>query len=266
MHRDFVVCRFFGRLPAFSLIQNVFNYMWGKGKHLEIHLSPTTNSVLVRLPNEFIRQKVTQKGFWYVDTTMFHVSQWAAHANDFTPSLKCVQLWAHLIDVPFDLIYKQGLSHIAGQIGEPKETDDWTLNLSSISVAHVKVEVDTTVPLPTVVEVGRQNGTFVKVSVEYSWIPLICAHCKEVGHISRNCPLIPFPPKTAPPASRKSQQKKDPKHVCYSCKQPEHLVLKVPKNGQKFGRSPKLNPTRRVKLILLPQTLLHPPLALFQLL
>ncbi|KAL0649576.1 hypothetical protein Bca4012_092267 [Brassica carinata] len=182
LHRDFVVCRFFGRVPTYSLIQN----------HLEIHMSPATNSVLVRLPNEFSHQKVTQKGFWYVDTTMFHVSQWAAHADDYSPSLKRVQLWAHLIGVSFDLIHRQGLSHIAGQIGEPKETDDWTLNLTSISIAHVKVEVDTTVPLPKVVEVGRQNGSFVNVSVEYPWVPPICSHSKEVGHISRNCPLLPI--------------------------------------------------------------------------
>ena len=121
LHRDFVVCRFFGRTPAYSLIQNVLNFMWGKCKHLEIHMSPAKNSVLVRIPNDFIRQKVIQKGFWYVDTMMFHVSQWAAHADDFSPSLQRVQLWAHLIGVPFDLIHQQGLSHIAGQIGEPKK-------------------------------------------------------------------------------------------------------------------------------------------------
>lgn len=242
LHRDFVVCRFFGRLPAYSLIQNVLNYMWGKGKHLEIHMSPASNSVLVRLPNEFIRQKITQKGFWYVDTTMFHVSQWAAHADDYSPSLKRVQLWAHLIGVPFDLIHRQGLSHIAGQIGKPKETDDWTLNLTSISVAHVKVEVDASLPLPSVVEVGRQNGSFVNVSVEYPWVPPICAHCKEIGHISRNCPLLPAPPKNhVPPTAGKSTPKKDPKSICYSCKQSGHLMRNCPKGPQEWTQvQPKI--------------------------
>lgn len=236
LHREFVVCRFFGRVPAYTLIQNVLNYMWGKGKHLEIHMSPTTNSVLVRLPNDFVREKVTQKGFWYVDTTMFHASQWAAHADDYSPSLQRVQLWAHLVGVPFDLIHKQGLSHIAGQIGEPKETDDWTLNLTSISVAHVKVEIDTTLPLPSIIEVGRQNGTFVNVAVEYPWVPPICAHCKDVGHISRNCPLIPLPPKATPShtAPEKPSHKKNSNHTCYSCKQSGHLMRNCPKGPQEW--------------------------------
>lgn len=199
LHKDFVVCRFFGRVPAYSLIQNVLNYMWGKGKHLEIHMLPTKKVVLVRLPSDFIREKVLLKRLWYVDTAMFHVSRWTEFPEDYTPSLQRIQLWAHLKGVSFDLIYDEGLSHIAGQIGEPKEIDDWTLNLSSVSVAHVKVETDTTIPLPSVIEVGRTDGSFVNVEVEYPWIPPICAHCKEIGHIQRNCFLLPPPP---PPSAK----------------------------------------------------------------
>lgn len=170
---------------------------------------PATNSVLVRIQNEFIRQKVLQKGFGYVDTTMFHVSQWAAHADESTPSLKRIQLWEHLKGVRFDLIHRKGLSHIASQIGEPKKLmiGHCTL-ITSTSIAHVKMEVDTTVPLPSIIEVGRQNGSFVNVAVEYPWVPSICAHCKEVGHISRNCPLLPPPSNPTPSNSRTPAQKK----------------------------------------------------------
>ncbi|KAF3531347.1 hypothetical protein DY000_02037317 [Brassica cretica] len=114
-------------------------------------LSSQSFSPAVRLQNEFIREKVLLKRYW-------------------------IQLWAHLKGVPFDLMYDSGLSHIAGQIGDPKETDDWTLSLMSISAVHVKVEIDTTIPLPSQVEVGRSNGTFVTVEVEYPWVPPSCAH------------------------------------------------------------------------------------------
>lgn len=75
LHKEFLVCRFFGRTPAYKLIQNVLNYLWGKGRHLEIHMVPATKSVLVRVPNEHIRQKILLKKFWYVETSMFHVAQ-----------------------------------------------------------------------------------------------------------------------------------------------------------------------------------------------
>lgn len=235
LHKDFIVCRFFGRIPAYSLIQNVLNYMWGKGKHLEIHMIPNKKSVLVRLPNEFIRDKVLLKRLWYVDTAMFHASRWSEFSEDFTPSLKKIQLWAHLKGVPFDLIYDEGLSHIAGQIGEPKETDDWTLNLSSISTAHVKVEIDTSTPLPKVVEVGRSDGTFVNVEVEYPWVPPICAHCKEIGHIQRNCLLLPPPAPPTNQSNSSTSSKKPPAAglpTCYSCNSVGHLMRNCPKGAK----------------------------------
>lgn len=173
---------------------------------------------------------------------MFHVSQWTQDAVDSTPSLQHIQLWAHLNDVPFDLIHSEGLSHIAGQIGEPKETDEWTLSLTSISIAHVKVEVNTSMPLPKIVEVGRSNGSFVEVEVEYPWIPPICSHCKELEHISRNCLLLPEPPKTVPssktpannPTAKPTSNPTSSKIYCYSCNAQGHLMKNCPKGPQEW--------------------------------
>lgn len=232
LHKDFIVCRFFGRIPPYHLTQSVLNYMWGKGKHVEIHLSPAANSVLVRLPNEFIREKVIAKRIWYVGTTMFHVAQWSAEMDESTPSLQRIPLWAHLKNVPFDLIHQDGLSHIAGSIGEPKETDDWTINLTSISVAHVKVEVDASKPLPPVLEIIRSNGSVFSVNVEYPWVPPVCSHCKEVGHILRNC--LHVPPAPPAPASNQAEPSVQSKthvipHTCYSCKEVGHFMRNCPK-------------------------------------
>ncbi|CAN7135351.1 unnamed protein product [Brassica rapa subsp. narinosa] len=88
---------------------------------------------------------------------------------------------------PLDLRHQQGLSLVAGLVGEPKETDDFTLNLVSLTLSHVKVEVDLTIPLPSVVEFTRESGEVVEVSVAYPWVPPTCTHCKELGHIMKNC-------------------------------------------------------------------------------
>ncbi|KAJ4882066.1 hypothetical protein Rs2_39121 [Raphanus sativus] len=49
-HKDFVVGRFFGRVPAFKTIQNVLNFLWGKSNKLEIHMIQSTRSVLGENP------------------------------------------------------------------------------------------------------------------------------------------------------------------------------------------------------------------------
>ncbi|KAJ4882065.1 DUF4283 domain-containing protein [Raphanus sativus] len=77
---------------------------------------------------------------------MFHVAQWSDGEVADTSSLEAIPIWAHLTGVPFDLMTNEGLGWIADALGDPKEMDDWTKNLSSLSVAHVKVEADATKP------------------------------------------------------------------------------------------------------------------------
>lgn len=193
LHKDFIICHFNGRPPPFNQIQSVLNHMWGKGKRVEIHNNPLSRSMLVRIPNDYLRQRILEKNVWYVGDSMFHASQWSSSNGNPTPR-ETIQIWAHLTGVPLDLRYNQGLSLVAGLVGEPKETDDFTLNLVSLEIAHVKVEVKLSEPLPHVVEFVRQSGEVVEVQVDYSWVPPTCAHCKELGHISRNCLLFPVPP------------------------------------------------------------------------
>lgn len=78
----------------------------------------------------------------------------------------------------------------------------------SLTVSHVKVEVDLTKPLPSVVEFERESGEVVEVSVHYPWVPPTCTHCHELGHIIRNCLQYTPPPSTDPPIAAKSQGKK----------------------------------------------------------
>lgn len=81
-----------------------------------------------------------------------------AKASEGSPEkLPKIPLWDHLKGIPFDLIHDEGLSHVAEFIGYPKEMDDFTKNLTRVNEAHVKVEIDVSKPLPSVVELEREN-------------------------------------------------------------------------------------------------------------
>lgn len=69
----------------------------------------------------------------------------------------------------------EGLSFAAGLIGEPKETDEFTKNLTAINIAHVKIDADLTSPLPSLIELRRTCGEIIPVQVEYPWGPPTCA-------------------------------------------------------------------------------------------
>ncbi|KAF2588404.1 hypothetical protein F2Q70_00040649 [Brassica cretica] len=145
-------------------------------------------STLVRIPNDYLKQKILEKCIWYVGDSMFHTAQWSSEHSKSTPPLQAIKIWAHLTGVLLDLRHEEGLSLVAGLIGsDPKETGDFTKNLVSLTLSHVKVEVDLTKLLPPVVEFERQSGEVVEVAVHYPWVPATCAHCKELGHTIHNC-------------------------------------------------------------------------------
>ncbi|KAG5410375.1 hypothetical protein IGI04_006694 [Brassica rapa subsp. trilocularis] len=199
IHKDFIVCYFNGKPPPFHQIQSVLAHMWGKEKPLEIHNNPRNRSALVRIRSEYLRLKILDKCIWYVGDSVFHTALWTSEHSMLTPPLKAIKIWAHLTGVPLDLRHQQGMSMVAGLVGEPKETDEFTRNLVSLTVSHVKVEVDLTVPLPSIVEFQRQSGEVVEVLVHYPWTPPTCSHCHELGHIVRNCLLYVPPPADPPP-------------------------------------------------------------------
>lgn len=231
LHKDFIVCYFNGRPPPFKHIQSVLSHMWGKGRRLEMHNNPLQRSVLVRIPNAYLRLKILDKNIWYVGDSMFHTAQWSSVHSSSTPPLSSIKIWAHLTGVPFDLRYTQGHSLVAGLIGEPKETDDFTLNLVSLTLSHVKVEVDLTKPLPNVVEFERQSGEVVEVQVDYPWLPPKCSHCSELGHVVRNCLLFtpPKEPAARAPGEKAKQKTSDSskKTTVPSAKTKQYVVKKT---------------------------------------
>ncbi|KAJ4875759.1 hypothetical protein Rs2_40777 [Raphanus sativus] len=135
---------------------------------------------------------------------MLHTAQWSSEHSKSTPPLKAIKIWAHLTGVPLDLRHTKGLSLVAGLIGDSKETDEFTRNLVSLTLSHVKVEVDLTKPLPEVVEFERESGEVVEVSVHYPWVPPTCSHCHELGHIIRNCLLYTPPEKERTATAKKT--------------------------------------------------------------
>ncbi|KAL0702701.1 hypothetical protein Bca4012_058823 [Brassica carinata] len=108
VHKEFISCFFCGRAPPYKQIQNVVNYMWGKGKNVEVHTNQLSNSMIVRVPNDYIRQKIVEKRIWYIGDSMFYAFQWGTVSPD-SSHLKSVPLWAHLRDVPLDLRSLEGL-------------------------------------------------------------------------------------------------------------------------------------------------------------
>ncbi|KAJ4882167.1 extensin-like [Raphanus sativus] len=57
MLQDYIVGSFFAKMPSYKAIENVLNFLWGKGAKLEIHTNKINRTLLVRIPNQFIRKR-----------------------------------------------------------------------------------------------------------------------------------------------------------------------------------------------------------------
>lgn len=54
LHKDFILGVFMGKTPSYGYVQSVLSHIWGRGMKLEIHVRPTSRSMLVRIPNSSI--------------------------------------------------------------------------------------------------------------------------------------------------------------------------------------------------------------------
>lgn len=207
LHSDYIVGIFYGNSPSYGKVWGVLNYLWGKDKRVTIH-NLTRNAFLFHIPSVSLRQKILQHELWRVGDAPFFVTEWKASFSLDPPSLQRAPIWAKINQILFDLVTNEGLSFISKPLGEIVDEKPFI----SINSAEVKVIVNLTKPLPTELEIERDDGVVVSLSVTYPWLPPLCSICNEIGHSASLCPKAP--PKTpssgVPVGSQASQQGKGP--------------------------------------------------------
>lgn len=208
LHRDFVLGVFTGKTPSFGHIQKVLSHIWGMGVKLEIHLRPASRSMLVRVPNAIIRQKIVEQEIWHIGNSLFYVAQWSSSLAIKPPTFSSIPLWAHVRGIPFDLYNQDGLSRVADLLGVPIEVDEFTRRMVNIDVAHLKVRADCTKPLPTSAEIERDDGEVVTLSISYPWTPPTCPCCRQLGHLETYCPNAKWAEKKKVPIEKINAKEK----------------------------------------------------------
>lgn len=164
--------------------------MCGRGKKIEVHVDKLARSMLVRISNDFVREKVLERKYWYIDTPMFIIVPRTTSHVSVPSELLFMPLWAYVTRIPIDLMTQEGLCLVGDVLGLPKEMDDYTKNLTSFNLAHIKFIADLTKPLPDSLELEREDGSVFTYGVTYPWTPTTCFHCKKLGHIVIYCPKV----------------------------------------------------------------------------
>lgn len=220
----FVLGQFYVDPPSQGTIHNIVNGIWSK-QYRDIAVSKMEGfAYLFRIPNVGTRNRVINQRLWQIDGKTMFVAKWEPGIVPAKPELSAAPIWLELRKVPLQFFNEDGLERIAGLVGEPKFLHPTTANKTNLEVAKVFTIIDPRKPLPEAVNVQFDSGEISRVLVSSPWMPPICNHCKEIGHLSNRCKLAPI--------------------TCVPCNSSSHGSHNCPKAKISEGKGRK---TRRAK-------------------
>ncbi|XP_022042290.1 uncharacterized protein LOC110944955 [Helianthus annuus] len=170
---------------------------------------------------------VLKEGPWIIRSQPMFLNIWSPTSKLEKKEVKKLQVWVKVHDVPIAAYTEDGLSMIATAIGEPKILDSYTSSMctdtwgrSSYARALVEISAESGFKEEIVIAVPELEGegfSKVKLSVEYEWSPLRCAHCKVFGHSDDTCPRQT---RRAPKGPVTNQKKQEGNNTRNQVKQP----------------------------------------------
>lgn len=188
----FIIGQFYYDPPSQGIIHNIVNGIWSK-HFRDIAVSKMEgNTFLFRIPNAQTRSRVLSQRLWQIAGQTMFVAKWDPGVVPVKPELSSAPIWLELRNVPLQFFNEESLEHIAGLVGDPKLLHPSTANKTNLEVAKVFTIIDPRKPLPEAVNVQFDSGEIRRVLVSSPWMPLICAHCKEIGHSLKYCKNAPI--------------------------------------------------------------------------
>lgn len=168
-----------------STVRRMVETQWKKFSPVKI-FSTAHNMLLFKFPNSKGCQEALVQN-WFVKDQPLILRRWKPGLKLEGFKLDSVPIWVKISDIPYDLWTEDGLSSIASLVGKPLQMDMLTSEGDKLHYAKVYVEVDLSGDLPSEVEVIMEDDSSHFAKVEYMGKPVLCGHCKRVGHEEKDC-------------------------------------------------------------------------------
>lgn len=124
-------------------------------------------------------------GPYYMNRQPVLVYRWSNEFDFVNQVFKKLLVWVRLSSLPVCYWGEEALSKKTNVIGTPLCTDDCTSKASRLTYARVRVEVDVTKLINTLIHVESDDGRLFKQRVIYEWLPYFCVKCYKVGHMCK---------------------------------------------------------------------------------
>ena len=148
-------------------------------------ISKTT--VLFRIDNEALRQKVLRRRYWHVADVPLVVNVWTPETTASPPDLTAMPLWVDLKGVPSSLFSHKGLICVSSLVGKFVKLHPFTERCTRLDIAKILLDVNLHEPLVESVTFTDNAGTKVEVEVSFPLLPSRCNVCQRWGHKRIEC-------------------------------------------------------------------------------
>ena len=98
-----------------------------------------------------------------------------------------VPIWIQIENLELKYWGEKSLFKIVSQIGTPIRVDHFTKERNRLAYPRVLIEVCLSHKLEEQLSFEDEYGQMVWIGVRYEWKPILCTHCKGIGHESEKC-------------------------------------------------------------------------------
>ncbi|KAG2266452.1 hypothetical protein Bca52824_073531 [Brassica carinata] len=187
--KSFVVGYFIGDAPHVGSIHATVNRIWTApkaGSKIDVQFIAKI-TVLFRIENEQMRNRVIQRKYWHIADIPLVVNIWSPESAQHPPDLSAMPLWVDLKGVPNTLYSHKGLKCLVGAVGHFVKLHPNTEKCVRLDMARILVEVDLHKTLVEKIAFTDKAGASQEVEVNYPWLPPRCNVCHRWGHKGQDC-------------------------------------------------------------------------------
>lgn len=122
-----------------------------------------------------------------LDKKLMICKPWHKDIVNIKEEIQVVPIWIQLKNLELKFWGCKCLSKIVGTMGKFVQADYATINRDKLQFARVQIEVGLSQKLPEQRKFHDENGQLKVVNISYEWKPIICDHCKLLGHVANDC-------------------------------------------------------------------------------
>ncbi|XP_074297634.1 uncharacterized protein LOC141628380 [Silene latifolia] len=174
-----VVCFILGANPPWEVVEGFIRRIWTKYNIDKISFMPN-GIFFVRFKTMEMKEKVLSSEHYLFDNKPMIVKPWTRDLEMTKEDVKSVPAWVQIHKLPLKF-WGKGLPKIASLLGKFIKSDVATEERTRLGYAHVMVELVYDQDLPSQIAFKDENGSVIRVDVEYEWRPIKCKKCLGMG-------------------------------------------------------------------------------------